>query len=99
MALNITENIKLLKEICKENNLKIKDDIILDLAVKIAVSDKISAEKKVYQPYNKQQPEQKASESQIKFLSQLGYEGNIDITKQQADEIIKELVRVRDRKK
>lgn len=83
----------IVKEIITYKNLglsHLSDDAILDVSARIFISNNISEDKKEKSEESKVK---KASEKQLKFLKQLGYKGDQDLTVREAFELINKLLK------
>jgi hypothetical protein len=93
------ENLNVLKELITELQkirvetklLLLKDDMLFDGAVRIYNSKNIDISKKENIKEMKEQPKEKATSNQLAYLQELGYEGNYNITKKEASDIIEKI--------
>ncbi|MBX4211987.1 hypothetical protein KW787_00835 [Candidatus Pacearchaeota archaeon] len=76
--------VRALKRIKKEEKLRVEDSIVLDSAVRIYNSTTINKSSK-REPRDMNAP---ITEKQIKLLKDLNYEGNMNLTKLQATQLI-----------
>jgi hypothetical protein len=97
MKQKIINNINLLKEVIKEMNLKVKDEILFDKAIAISISEKISDEqrqRKDFKEFNKgfekKQDTELATLKQLEVLKKIMKDIPKNISKQEAWKIISE---------
>ena len=99
----LNEIIKNLKEVNKQNNLSISDDILFENAIDIFISDRINAKKfpldspyiKVSKPINELNNEKepsKPSEKQINFMKKNKILTPLNLTRRKATAIINEWI-------
>jgi hypothetical protein len=97
--MNLDQTIKHVKEVIKANDLRIEDKDILDISTRLFISNKIGEQKKeniqsMKEPIKSINKElgimEKATDKQCAYLQELGYRGSYDLTKLEAQNIIRE---------
>lgn len=84
----------IIKELKGYKEIKPSDDIILDCAVRIFISQSINESKdKRVKEMKESVLQEKATEKQLAYLEKLGYEGKTDkLSKEEAKVLIKEML-------
>lgn len=95
------ENLKdIISEIVRYKKMglsNLSDDVILDCATRIFISENIERSQRERKPFytsSVQEPpiEEKATDKQLSLLKKIGYKGNLDLTKREAFKVLNELL-------